>query len=73
MYVHLYSIGTLGSGSDFKPFLQLLGISAVDFYYMFDKVREPQACSTGAAAEGRISKIFWRHWNKFYTFPTIHR
>ncbi|XP_022094263.1 putative N-acetylated-alpha-linked acidic dipeptidase [Acanthaster planci] len=30
-------IGTLGSGSDYAPFLQLAGISAADFTYTYDK------------------------------------
>ena len=34
-----YSIGTLGSGSDYAPFLQVVGISAADFTYTYDVVR----------------------------------
>ncbi|XP_038053369.1 putative N-acetylated-alpha-linked acidic dipeptidase [Patiria miniata] len=30
-------IGTLGSGSDYAPFLQVVGISAADFTYTYDK------------------------------------
>ncbi|XP_072024017.1 putative N-acetylated-alpha-linked acidic dipeptidase [Amphiura filiformis] len=34
-------IGTLGSGSDYAPFVQLVGVSALDFSYRHDKKAHP--------------------------------
>ncbi|XP_071509915.1 glutamate carboxypeptidase 2-like [Diadema antillarum] len=37
------TIVTLGSGSDFRPFLQIAGISVIDFVYTYDNVKTPIA------------------------------
>ncbi|XP_041470140.1 N-acetylated-alpha-linked acidic dipeptidase 2-like [Lytechinus variegatus] len=37
------SIGTLGSGSDYAPFLQIAGISAMDFTYTYNSEETPVA------------------------------
>ena len=38
-HIPSHSVGTLGAGSDYAPFIHFLGISSMDIAYTYDQVR----------------------------------
>lgn len=50
-HISSHSVGTLGAGSDYAPFIHFLGISSMDIAYTYDRVsRHPLVPSPGLSS-----------------------